>query len=449
MAFVLDWAKSHPSSPYALAARADLYLTSSGNVRGQDWGSRTYPEALEKARRYNELGYRDARRAYELAPDYVPASDLVMLFARLRGGEGIDEKFVATVMAATPSRGSLERAVSAHNPRWGGDFAIAVSLCNAFADKVADSKGFDENACLAYATLIDQINDREQRDWAVEQAGKYDFPEFAQTAADALMQVPTDNELTRKTMERYFADPENLDVGYANFLDQVFRVPAGQPPILPRVEAAEVAMLERVLKTDPFKPDLLRKQMVLAQKYAEKTHQTPQDVWSGAARNLLAVSPYDPAVWRDLAYSREGFGVQGDYSNDPLYHTAIAYSNQGPDFLGGYGVVLWVRLGNALGKAYNKPLSAWSEAEEFRALDQQQICTLTRVVRLYAVQCPSAGPSVCRMDKDILQWQSLVDKAASFGLCGAERSARLEEIVFTPMDPGDAGLPPSVLPPFE
>ena len=74
---ITAWNVDHPQSPYAKVAAAQMHKHIAFLYRGTQSSMRTSSQALEKFREEMKMAVSMAEEAFSLAPDYLPASDLV------------------------------------------------------------------------------------------------------------------------------------------------------------------------------------------------------------------------------------------------------------------------------------------------------------------------------------------------------------------------------------
>jgi len=72
------WNEAYPESPYAKVSAAQMHLHIAFLYRGTDSSMRTPRPAVDKFREEINISISMADEAFSLAPDYLPASDLVM-----------------------------------------------------------------------------------------------------------------------------------------------------------------------------------------------------------------------------------------------------------------------------------------------------------------------------------------------------------------------------------
>jgi len=119
---VTDWTRVMPDSPYALAAAAMQNYHRAFDLRGGLSAGNTHSDALFLFYGALEMGFESAFRANQLAANFVPASDAILLI-------GADSTLLSyehhslianNTMRLTPNLGSLRRIARYDDPRWGG-----------------------------------------------------------------------------------------------------------------------------------------------------------------------------------------------------------------------------------------------------------------------------------------------------------------------------------------
>ncbi len=76
--FTESWLDDDPESPYALTALTWNLYTAGWHMRGPNTPSMTHPQSLIRFQILHSRASRLAARAYEIAPDLVPASDAII-----------------------------------------------------------------------------------------------------------------------------------------------------------------------------------------------------------------------------------------------------------------------------------------------------------------------------------------------------------------------------------
>ncbi|WP_341368327.1 hypothetical protein [Yoonia sp. BS5-3] len=160
------WLENLPDSPYAQMATAWSLYNHSFSVRGGAFARDTPPAALDAFRELQREAAALTVRAYDTAPDYVPASDGIIRI-QLSAGIMMGWLFrgvVKDIMETTPNYGTLERLSSHALVHWGGrGQRDIVNLCDAYFDRLPEYPDLTYEICLV--SLL-AYNDMLEPNWS-------------------------------------------------------------------------------------------------------------------------------------------------------------------------------------------------------------------------------------------------------------------------------------------
>lgn len=153
--FTKRWLNEKPESLYAHTAQAWIDFTASWNIRGERLARQTYPYAMSEFRRLQDSAWDHAWIAFEISPDFVPASDALLRTAAQTGQVYDGLEVIDIVMKQRPDKGSLDRAIGMTDPGWSAaNWDSAAWLCSTYAPMIEWDLAEDpETHCLVQAAM--------------------------------------------------------------------------------------------------------------------------------------------------------------------------------------------------------------------------------------------------------------------------------------------------------
>lgn len=414
------WLAAEPDSPYALTLRAQQLDARAWDLRGTGSGRETAPEALQGFATMKQEAQDLARRAFRAAPDYLPASDILLAAGAVDlGPEALD---------ATRDRGTLIRWLAWSPPWWGGGGIPEMeAICSMFAQYVETPGPYVERVCLADA--IAQYQMMEGFDFAVSVLSANDDPWLATARLDAATIQPVEDG------DRWIRDglgtpgirPEQrLRAAIAH--DVMYY---GEPPQFDRVWAEVSAEAEANLSLYPSDVTSLR---VLLW-----TEGVAGAAWSGPdptrreelLRAWVVAAPYDGHRWLDLAYEHLRRMTPFEAPDPELWTQAALWSADRRSVLDQLldDYALRIQLIGWPPEMVPPELSHGTQAERDAFVDAMA-CRMVRVERLAADQ-PCLSPGQCPAQSRHPMVRRVIDGATERGLCDYERSAPVGDLVPT------------------
>jgi hypothetical protein len=431
--FAEKWVETLPSSPYAHTALAWTYWARGRIMRGEGLPKYIYPEAARLSKSYFAKAMEHAEKAYELAPEVVGASDLMLITSLHVRGTHSESEILDTVMGATPNRTTLIKAGIAHSSRWGGKLSGIARICKKYAALVPTEKDYTADVCTAEIANEAYMFDRD-----VEAVSDIvmasDHPRLAKARRDWLMRIHDTSPETQRMLELYLFDVTVLDVDAASYLDRVFYLRDRRPLIGAEVMLRKVLKAREDLVYDPGNQTLIR--LALTTELNERKVATPLTAAErrGIYREALKASPYSADFWFEYTESLGPDVGRIPSLGEPFYQNAVVYSNHGPYYTGLY----------ANGKAlmYDRLLFArkWPGSEfggmptiDYHAEADEILCPFVRAARIYAAQCPEgAGSSdYCNVVTSESIWNAAIRAARSEPSCKSAFELPLDKILFT------------------
>lgn len=465
--FTRDWAEAQPDNPAALTARAWSMYQAGFLVRGERIRRHTYPPLLEEAQGRFLEALALAKKATELDPRFLPASDAVILINRSagRGEDAIAE--LERIMALEPNRHSLVMTAAALPAQWGGSVELMEALCSYFAPQVADVPDYTPDICLAQAILRGGVWG-ERNDWAITVVAPQADKPFLEREVMALARenrLPTNAITLLRTrleaegrMSVYPILAPNKDLlrigdlpdkaGFATALDQdiaAASLAADRDPGNPKT-LAELAKLFEI-------EDLFVEGQVLnnpnpteAEREAIKRKLAELRMWRTTdldvrSRRLIDLAPRSAAAL-DFAAKH----VLGP-NNDPMeadrwalsaLTNASIYANYQEIQVGQVVLEAKARYATLRERMSAGTAPAYSEA----LLDEVYLCPYVRAVRIVDAICAEheRGVETCLLDSVLVApsesglKRTLYAEVTDRGACKVEREAPVEDLLYEIVD---------------
>lgn len=177
-AFAMDWAAAEPGNPVALTVKANALFSQGALVRGEKALVHTWGANREKTLALYSEALTLAKAALDLDPQYLPASDAVILISTRIGDPAGALAELERIMALQPNHRSLIRAAAALSPSWGGSTELTRAICDYFAGALPDMPVYDSDTCFAEAVVAGRFYVTPD-EWAANHlASKADNPHF-------------------------------------------------------------------------------------------------------------------------------------------------------------------------------------------------------------------------------------------------------------------------------
>jgi hypothetical protein len=434
-AFTADWLAAEPDSPYALTARA-WYLRAMGwAVRGNDLPRYIWPAAMDEMAALHGEAMGMAFRARDLAPDMVAASDAVIRMGQSFGMAELAEEELARIMAIAPNHGSLIRASNSLDPRWGGSVDAIARACENYATLLPDVADYTVDICLV--ELFDENGLRgAPQTWSWNKLLELpDHPNliFARKSMVLGGRIP-DPERSVAILDAYLARG-----GSATEIAPIYdslraKLDWAAVETQPEVMAAALAAATEDLIHDPGNPQLV-------EHYQEMAYRVPQDLQPDDAmqiavlERMLQIAPYNVDGWTALFYFTAGPSLEQMDAATPAMANAIAYSNH-------KSAVIRAMISGRASRYGSETRQAIRDADgdpnvalppEF---DTVVTCPYVRLVRLLEHSCMAEGIAPASDDcadyPSFAEMQADLDQIAARGICQAERTADIADLLYTP-----------------
>ncbi|MGL4321427.1 MAG: hypothetical protein ACRCS3_11245, partial [Paracoccaceae bacterium] len=393
-AFTAQWLAAEPHSPYAQMARVWHLHALGWAVRGTDIRRYTYPQALADMDKLHDAGLALAMQAREAAPDFVAASDAVILLGQTRGMADSAEAELARIMAIAPNLGSLTRASDALVPKWGGSTEAMYRICEDHAAKVPDMPGYTVAMCAidiplatrlsadvvaTVGTALDQLPDHPHLVPLRARLAVYGHGSVTDRIAALEAFLPTADFNNGLLLEAAHA----LDRLYTQNTDIV----SGH---YETVRQGYIPWLTAQLDVNLADPGLLKEYigMVGGPPHAE----TPSDeVINAVLRRALVAAPYNANVLHELV------GLQIDritpetlQAASPTIANALVYSNYRTKFLSDFAHYYHYAYRHSADSPV-KHAPGTQSPEALAAFDTAVSCPYTRIMRILTYICETQG----------------------------------------------------------
>ncbi|WP_135506695.1 hypothetical protein [Roseovarius aestuariivivens] len=354
-----------------------------------------------------------------------------------------------TVMQEDPNWGTLERAVDATNPGWGGTWETAESMCNYYGPSVADlPRGQDPvGACKIYAAAEQHARFGDPLFYWYQNAlkhGRYPgLDRFRLSLATSTHTTREDAEFAHEYLKDLL-DGDGWNLHRAEAFDRNIAPKFGYPLIAEaHYHASQKGARER-LSENPYDDKALNGLRLRLHSYKEIEPFTFEEVVVAApdpaeeieyVRRLLEIRPYDDGLWSDcanLAYPLTRPKALA-LRDGPLIN-AIAYSNHGPYHLNTFNSSKLIMLNIYEKRELKDRGEAWRKARNKVDLAEDILCPMARVQRLIEAVCSVDDSGFCETSS--FERREAQKKLANYGakeVCKAVYDAPLEDLVFLPV----------------
>ncbi len=450
--FVEDWMEAYPDSPYAKTLHVFHTRDIAWAIRTIAVARRVSPEVMQTFRAMQDQGMDLALSAYAMAPDYVPASDAVLLHnfttKRLSPSEHLD--ILTAVMEATPNRGSLARASILASRKWGGPgYSALIGLCDQYAAKVTDIENYTPEVCSI--DLIHYYPPTDQgRAYSYDLLEDHDHPYLAKARAQRGLDrgLPEDAD----DVIAYLSHPDVLDNEMIRLFRERFAPTEKVESLIALYDQQKRQFVEEGLLHNPYDPEVLFRafdyydvRVTMQGTTIPDNAEEMREFGYLLTRRYVAASPYSGGAWQRMAnaipdsfQSEQNLRRQA-ITYDPIRVNAVYYGGHDDGSLYGYlqsKLAIFRKL-RAL-EEEGRP-NPFSEAEEL----DHVLCPLVRLDRLHRARCEADGlndqscylwaPSI---QADIRQSVTAIERQ---GVCRYERTAPLTDLLYTEPMPFDLG----------
>ncbi len=431
--------EAYPDDPRAMTARGWHLVARGWALRGTGYARTVYADGLAQMEALHGEAWALALAAVEADPALVPASDLVLQLARTTGNRRAIPAELDRVMQIAPNRQSLLLAVFGMTPAWGGPPGWGADACEAHAARIADVEGYTAEVCTLDMLWAANYGERDRAPYAERlMASDHPMLEGARLAWATSWRM-TDAE-ARAVLEAAKGD---LTLSQARMLDAV-RGEGGVGNDGPAYRKALKTQLPRLRAEADFDPGnsyavQVYVDALIAASVAEG-QRVPRDEINARFASLFELAPYDGDAW-----ARYGFILQDrlDFQRIELseldairgyMENAVHYTNHDPSqlaFLDGFNRMAW----EALDRRNLDAIDATGEtAFSKKDYETSVICPTIRAVRLLQAICgadPAAGG--CPQPGSPLPWDEQMARAEKRNACEAERTADLEDLLYSPV----------------
>lgn len=453
--FAETWVDEMPDSPYALTALAWNVYTAGWNMRGNDLIQFTFYEAAYRHYNLHERARKLAQRAFQAAPDLIPASDAVIMLV-LTNSSGrsnpmekvaIVSRTLDTVMELTPNRGSILRAMNVTQPEWGGNFEGAMQLCSDYADLATDVEGYTPEICMIDAAYAYDYSD-EVRSRMREALRSTDLPYLDHARRSDW--EPGISRAADKKILAYLQGDGSTDLKLALSYDRNVADINGSPRASKTVaDNLRLETLEK-LKSDPYNPSLISN--IAEPRFAIGPDQDKNDRSDEITltKSILKVAPFDPAYWSKIARFMHTTNDASNPDENPYFANTITFSNHSPTYFFQYLEAKTQDL-----KAIERRADAGElPDDQMVSADEAVTCPYIRLARLREMMCsngiehiPSYLTSNCaNMTDHAAKLAKVIVEANSRNTCAAEINGEQKELYFLEVSDTEIVLPAFIAP---
>ncbi|WP_426032608.1 hypothetical protein [Cypionkella sp. TWP1-2-1b2] len=334
--FVLDWAENDPDNPRALTAKAWNLYDWGWILRGERTMQNTTNQAFAAITSRHRAAFPLFKRATELQPDLIPASDGLLRLTATLGNKSIIPLELERIMTSQPNRGSLMRAMFALAPQWNGRPEQVNLLCDRYAPKITDIKDYSPEVCRIDAVYYANFWYGDQRAAAHQLLMFTPNPVLDYARLNDLMDGLTSGQDAIEMLENVKAE-RNLTTREARKLD-IFRNERNNVSPLdatfPEYRLAlqrTIPELQTALAKDPLNPSLLHHYFAIlsdAEAFANRpvTAAEKADLVTRLQATLKLV-PTAPELWLDITeLTLRAQDLDSIARAEPYFHNAIHYS---------------------------------------------------------------------------------------------------------------------------
>lgn len=434
-----DWVEALPTSPYANALRAFQYRTIGWNLRGGGVARNIPRDALQSFGDFQIAAMEHAVKAYEVAPDYVPASDAIF---RLQPATKFFQRddylaILENVLTIAPNIGSLKRSADFTQTGWGGQGqSDIIYLCEEHAAKVPDPT-YDVGVCIVHLNGASASAREQAAGWSQLGDKHHSTLDWVRawrlTASRERPRTAEDNAI----MEEYLKGPGATDYDMAwRYMSSFPQSDDMDALVLNVVQTAKNEARENIAH-DPYNPSLIDVLLNNPTIFGLVDYDFDRDFYHPNNPILLSrmavAKPFHASSWSAAASSLSSW-PQDSYSliADPYFANSIYYS--------GHSLTT---LENMLRYRFDVYLSAALAAfqgeviaSDVATMHQTWTCPIVRLSRLIDHQCrqEGMGPETC--PESLLQFRPqyrlIVNNAIAQNLCEAEQTGTIADLRFSP-----------------
>ncbi|MEE9427050.1 MAG: hypothetical protein V3V25_02775 [Paracoccaceae bacterium] len=386
--FVEAWVDEARDSPYALSALTWNLYTAGWHMRGELSPQFSYMEGRLRFINLHERATRLARRAYEIAPNLVPASDAMLRLTLTNGsnsttppsGAAQQVRILEKVMALTPNRGSLVRALSITQPNWGGSFEGAVLICSKFADLVPDVDGYSTDICLVDAAYTYKHGAVVK--YRAREALNGSDAEYLDYARRQDWEPGISRRQDQEILE-YLEGEGSTDYKLARNYDRSVSDLQGSLSLTKVVYAAFIAETSEQLSTDPYNPKLIKFLTEPPFGALPGDYEDSHDEDFKLAKLALNAAPYDADVWNNIALVSHSSTHPTNAEEIPYFENAMIFANYKPAYFFEYLTAKRADHAAIYEGANNTNLTG----QQLASVDEAVTCPLIRLVRSKEMMC--------------------------------------------------------------
>ncbi|WP_339106810.1 hypothetical protein [Roseovarius rhodophyticola] len=459
--FAEEWLEAYPQSAYAHTGQVWVLHRTAWYIRGEGLARTLYYDAMATFGAMHREAWQLAERAYELAPDLLPASDAIIRLANSTRNQDKALAVLDTVMREAPNYGTLNRAIDLTNPGWGGSWELVEYMCSQYAPLV-EIHGSDDNVlwCKLFAAGTYHLPSR--RDWFMDEAAKRQFRNLEDLYARNIW-TRTATQEEAAFLNEYLSDPNvtnaNLAYNFDSDLARKYGYEFVYESHIRRAKEHANAQIER----DPYNPRLLEILLKDISGFSiteddrlrmSVIERTPREDKVEYSRRLLQSSPYDPELWKQFAqYKFNANNARHALLDEPYLTNSIVYENHNSSALQGFATSRWMLLSQLerLEWETEQPrwkeqspeqleqntaiLESWIARRETLDLDAQIRCPMMRAYRLYKMLCGRPGQGACQIQPQMKDMLQLVrDDVNKRRVCTGVMAASEYDLYFQPIN---------------
>lgn len=304
IAMLADWSAEYPESPYAQAGLAWNHYHRAFLLRGTEYVGRTPPQRMAAFREEIDRAVDAAIAAFERAPDYLPASDAMIVMSLHSRGRIDPAPVFEAAMAEWPNWRTLHNMIGTVRPQWGGSVEAVLQLCADYAEAVPD---YDLDACAIEAVLTGTMPRDLQRialNLLAERNEPWlDYLRLARRAVIVDMVRAGEADRVEAMIERALEKP-TVNVEDAVTAADIVAEQSNRPFYPERIRDRAGELVDAQIAGDPYNPTLLLRRISLlgqTSAFRDKDPEAVDHAWT-LWTDALEYGELDPEVWEQGGY---------------------------------------------------------------------------------------------------------------------------------------------------
>lgn len=432
------WLISLPESPYASTIRSVQLSNTAWGLRGGLALRQTPRDAVIVFGQMQDRAMDHAVRAYTHAPDFVPATDMVLSLQQVTDYFPRSEFFgiLKQVMVSTPNLGTLSRAGAFSIKGWGGRGQEDIAfICEEHAHRM-DDPSFDLDICRQFVSIGVASVAEQAEGWRRLEGRHHPSLNYlrARFLSNTFDRVATDEE--REIVEAFLENEGRTNLTVAENYYLSFGLAPRRDEILSAVVQAAIADARERLVHDPYNIALLDIVLERGILYStvrsndEFAYQNPNEE-TLLARYAVA-RPFHAESWLEVARGAQYALVDAKLNTAmPYFQNALFYSDHDIHVVEEtlFHAMTLLAYDHYARNPGNADVAVTSDTTE------ELVCQFVRLDRIATHVCRGLGVGA-ELCPEIKQFEPNYDlyvrQAAETGFCEAESNASFADLKYEP-----------------